>query len=645
MAKQKNNKKGKTMTMQTALVDYFKKGLVSSDKTDNRDFATINKKAVKLGYIISPECCNKWIEEWLDSLTANYNATFYKEWDDVISKSRFEIFLDQIRHYASTYGKMLEGKEIEGNGWTPNDGGLMPRFEDLKVIEPMNAQECGRKCFEVLKSGIALKDTTVKVMCDFFLDTKVDGMDYDKEHLSNLLSQVKNKEAMCYLSDKLHVLPADEFSMLRCIALAYIGKPALIKSRATIATIKKKAEEKGFRSPLLNLTEEQEKRLSRIFLRFKPIFLAMKGGEKKDKKVASVVNRLRRLAEKNHKPFKIGFWENIIKEAQPVDEVKKRLGDLDNFRKIRLMMLCKERMSFPTTTGVFTIRNGKQFVREQYRPQYDKNWIARLYFLLEESLCESLKSKACKVLLPENYDLVLPTSEKNFVGNFPYGTSFAMTKHNVVGIYWRNEWGTRDYDLSMTDLHGLRIGWNSSWYNGSRNSDNNSVIYSGDITNAAPEAVELLYMRDDAPDGIVMVNRFAGWNWDDDGKSKFRFFFANECLDGHSMTNYMVDPNNIRFDTMIDHEADELGRQMTIGMMCDNRFYLMQMGTGNKRVSTGKYAPVIIEGLKKKVKCFIGLKEILYRAGFEVLDKDSEENPNIDFTNLEKDTLINLLAK
>lgn len=628
------------MQIQTALIDYFKKGLVSSDKSDNRDFAAINKKAVKLGYIISPECCNRFVDEWLDTLTANYNATFYKEWSDVISRSRFEIFLDQIRHYASTYGKMLEGKEIEGNGWTPNDGGVIPRFEDLKVIEPITNDEMASKCFEVLKAGIALKDSTMKVMCDFWYETRVHGIDWKLKDLSEALSLVKNKEAMAYLSQKMNVLPADEFGMLRCIALAYVGKPALIKSRATIATIKKKAEEKGFRSPLLDLSDKQVERLSRIFLRFKPIFLAMKGGEKKDKKVASVVNRLRRLAEKNHKPFKIGFWENIIKEVQPVEEVRKRLGDLDNFRKIRLMMLCKERMNFPTDTGVFTIRNGKQFVREQYSPKYDKNWIARLYFLLEESLCESIKGKACKVRLPEHYELVLPTSEKNFVGNFPYGTSFGMTKNNVVGIYWRNEWGTKDYDLSMSDLRGCRIGWNSSWYNGVRNGDNNSVIYSGDITSADPEAVELLYMRNDAPDGIVMVNQYWG-----EPKSQFRFFFANECLDVNRMKNHMVDPNNIRFDTMMEHEADDVGRQMTIGMMLDNRFYLMNMGTGNRRVSTGKYAPIIIAGLKKKAKSFIGLKEILYRAGFEVLDKDSEEKPDIDFTNLEKDTLINLLAK
>ena len=622
------------MTPQAALIDYFKKGLVASDKTDSRDFAAINKKAVKLGYIISPECCNKYVDEWLDSLTANYNSTFYKEWNDVISKSRFELYLDQIRHYASTYGKWEEGKEVEGNGYVPNDGSITPRFEDLKVIEPITAQKCACKCFEVLKSGIALKDATMKVMCDFFFDTKVDGMDYDKEHLSNLLSQVKNKEAMSYLSEKFGVLPADEFGMLRCLALKYTGRAELIKSRATIADIREKADELKNNSPLLSLSDEQLKRLSRIFLRYKPIFLAMKGTEGTKNKVRRVVNRLRRLAEKNHKPFKIGFWESIVKTEHPVEEVKKHLADLDNFRKVRLMMLCKERMDFPTASGVFTIRNGKQFVREMYFPAYNKNWLARLYFLLEDSLCESLAAKACKVRLPDNYDIALPTSEKNFVGNFPYGTSFKMSQHNVIGIYWRNEWGTHDYDLSMSSLTGAFIGWNGGFYN-----RNNSVVFSGDMTNADPEAVELLYARNDCPDGVVKLNKFSGLD-----DSKFRFFFANECLDPtKNMRNHMVDPNNVRFDTMIDFQGQG---QKTIGLVLDNRFYLMDMGTGNSRVASvqSRFAPTIIEAMKKKAKCFIGLRDILYRSGFEVLEKESEEKPDIDFTNLEKDTLISLLA-
>ena len=76
---------------------------------------------------------------------------------------------------------------------------------------------------------------------------------------------------------------------------------------------------------------------------------------------------------------------------------------------------------------------------------------------------------------------------------------------------------------------------------------------------------------------------------------------------------------------------------------------LLDMQTGKGRVSTGKYAPIIIEAMKKKAKSFIGLQEVLLRAGFTMWQptKEGEEEvkPDIDFTNLEKDTLIQLLTK
>lgn len=617
------------MTIQAALIDYFKKGLVAKDKTV--DFAELNKRAVKLGYIISPECCNEYVKDWLDSLTANHNATFYKEWNDVISKSRFELFIDQIHHYATTYGK---DHEIEGNGFVPNDGGICPRFEDLKVIEPITEEELAGKCFGVLESGIALKDSTMKVLCDFWYSVKVENVDWDwkKSHLADVLSLVKNKEAMVYLSKKIGILPSDVFGMLRCIASAYTGKFDLIKSKSTIATIKAKARMSGFRSPLLDLSEKQIEKLSSVFLRYKTIFLAMKC---EGRKVCSIINRLRRLAEKNHKPFKIGFWEGIIKNEQPIEEVRNRLKDLDNFRKVRLMMLCKERMNFKTENGVYTIRNGKQYVREGYSPKYDRNWIARLYFAIEESLVESLKPKACKVKLPTGYYIALPTSEKNFIGNYPYGTSFEMTKNNVIGIYWRNEWGTHDFDLSVCDIAGNRIAWNSMYR--TQCGDKPCFIYSGDMTNADPEAVELMYASGSAPDSVVMVNKFYGKQ-----ESKFRFFFANENLDAVRMMNHMVNPNNIKFDMMVDINEN----QKTIGLCLDNRFYLTDLVTGNNRVSRqGRYVGVVIGEMKKKFKSTIWLNEILLRAGFTVLDVDSDEKPDIDFTNLEKDTLISLLSK
>ena len=72
------------------LIDYFRFG-ISDESFKKVDFAKINELAVKLGYIIHPDCCNEIVFKWLKSLTMNYNSTFYREWSDVLSKSRFEI--------------------------------------------------------------------------------------------------------------------------------------------------------------------------------------------------------------------------------------------------------------------------------------------------------------------------------------------------------------------------------------------------------------------------------------------------------------------------------------------------------------------------------------------------------------------------
>ena len=86
------------------------------------------------------------------------------------------------------------------------------------------------------------------------------------------------------------------------------------------------------------------------------------------------------------------------------------------------------------------------------------------------------------------------------------GTNCILGKNSVVGIYWRNDWGSRDFDLSFTDVFNNKIAWNSAYY-----SDNKSVIYSGDITNAPDGANEIIYFKDDnVPNGIVSINRYSG---------------------------------------------------------------------------------------------------------------------------------------
>ena len=642
----------------SSIIDYFRCGPVSSDKSENLDFGKVNAVSAPLGWIVHPDCCNKSVMNWLKTLTKNYNATFYKEWNDVVSKTRLELLMDQLLHYASTYGQLSEGNEPEGNGYVPNSDPMTPMFKQLKMLEPISEDELEEKCLEVLMSGIALKEKTMKDICDFWIDKTKELM--TRDILASTLSSIKNREALVYICDKTNTLPEDEFGMLRMLVYKYTGSTMIIKNRAAIATIKSAAStmdinskhgtkrttrsssntsKNSHESPLLSLTQTQLNRLSRIFLRFKPLFLAMK-----TENTAHIINKLRRLAVKNHRPLHIGMWESIVAHPVPVDEVKKHLPELDPWRKIRLMMVLKEHMNHKQKNGVYVVRNGKMFVREGYDPKFDKEWVSQLYLLLEGSLVESLKPKACTVKFPEGYEITLPTSEKNFVGNFPYGTSFDLTENNVLGVYWRNEWGTRDYDLSMVDMTGVKIGWNSYFYD-RRYSDSRSarVIYSGDMTNANPEAVELLYIRDSAPDGIVKLNKFSG---KDD--SKFRFFFANEVLDMNKMYGHMVDPNNIKFDTMIDFQGQG---EKTIGMLIDGRFTLMDFNTGDRRVSRGgKYVGTILDSIKNKADSFIPLKDILLKAGFKIWEpaKEGEEvevkAPDIDFTSLEKSTLLKLFS-
>lgn len=735
-----------------------------------RDVAELNRRAVRYGYAIQPDCCNETVARWLDTLTENPNATFYRGWRDVVKKDRFELLLDQLAHYATTYGT---GFSL-GNGFVPNTGALAPEFSRLKVVRAASSAEIARRCWGLVRSGAALKETTVKTVCDYLVDWAV-------RHGEALdLGSVKCKEAQAYLSVKLGRFPADEFGLLRAVVYAYTGSCMLVKDDETIKLIRQKSgtvptdEESGiegrigflrnqvahsrevlehvmqaengaslarreFRkqleeamlqswyrnvkdsavaarvaerrrdgagaevtyawnawmekkwartelaaerradqlrgmsdaareaelanylrevrseeerriayktekiareeadlarvraafipvhSPLLDLGEVELKKLARIFLRYKPLFLAMKTPE-----TAPVVNRLRKLAKRLHTPLKPGFWETVFATPHTEEEIMAALGKIDNFRKVRVLQGAAVALR-DEEAKAYVIRNGKLFVRRGHHPRYDRAYLETLRRCVRKSLVRSLAGKACRVKYPEDFSLAVPSSEKSFVGNLPFGTRIRFSEHNVVGIYWRNEWGTNDFDLSFTDYAGHRVSWCSDYGYGARTP---AVVYSGDMTNADPEASELLYIRGNCPDGVVRVNRFRGRP-----ESKFRFFVANEAVaDPTSLLNHMVDPNGVKLDTMV--EVGAVGGEKAVGLVHDNALTLMDLSTGNGRVANGpRTITDFVRTMAGRTDCFLRLRDILEEAGFV----EDAEHPDLDLTNLGKDTLLDLL--
>lgn len=632
---------------------------VAPKATDNKlSFEKVNAESAKYGWIIHPDCCSPLTLEWVrKEAKTNYNKTFYKTWEDITSKTRFELLVDQLIHYATTYGTEFTA----GNGYVPNDGETVEiPFNSFKVIMPATEVEIYNRCMKMLQSGIAMESETLDVVINY-----ITGNDrYQKYGLD--INSIKNKEAAIMLMEITNIYGTDPFNILRYLVFKATGKPMLIKDKRTIAAIKANAD----KVDLTLLSEGDCHTLASIFHRFKPLFLAFKHTTgREDSKVfkneafrkaaeklkvavssqpsnASVINKIRRFADTDHKPFTPGFWETIIAEEKPFDTIATRLAKdgISNYKKITLMQAILDKLQ-NASGKMYVIRNGKMWVRED-APQVNQKmntYLMKVYGMLEDSIVESIKGKACTVRYPKNVNLVVPTSEKNFIGNYPFGTSVNMSdNHNVIGIYWRNEWGTHDFDLHMSDMNGYNYGWNAAY-----KSVDNTIIYSGDMTNAEPEATELFYIGNKCPDGKVSVNQFNGG-----AVSQFKLFVARENRSKMKENGYgrlgtgrrcpMCDPNNVVAEFMIPVNNE---RCKQCAVIVDNKIYLMDLTAGNSRVPNRKYAQVYIENLKNKCRSFVELKPILEKAGFTTVEDDDETTEvALDLTQMSKDTLIDLFA-
>lgn len=141
------------------------------DPNSTVDYVTLNNAAMQVGYIVHPLAANKATKEFIQSVKGNINSTFYKNWEDITSKTRFELFVDQILHYVTTYGSNFTQ---EGNGYVPNETPVGPvcisLFRDYKVILPCSEKEVYGRCMDMLTSGIAMKQATIELLVDYVVE-------------------------------------------------------------------------------------------------------------------------------------------------------------------------------------------------------------------------------------------------------------------------------------------------------------------------------------------------------------------------------------------------------------------------------------------------------------------------------------------
>lgn len=582
--------------------------------TNNVSPITVNELAISKGYVVDPECCNQRVVDFLNSIPNNYNTTFYASVADVIERNRFELLVDQVLHYASTYGSMDTVSPYIVNEHFGEEPVLSIDFSDCKVIKPITKTEMGIKVQDMLASGIALKGETLDNLFSL-----IEEFNFQID-----ISVVKNIEAKMRLYALLDIIPDSADELVRFVVYQITGDTLLIKNRELMSKISlnyKNASMLKIHNQMVGFGLEE---LSSVFFRYKPFFLALR----KDVLMRKLTNKLRKLANKHHKPFVAGYWETILtKKDFDVQELIAKSKTISNFKLVRLIKAIDVKSS-GSNSKFFLIRNGKSFIK-----QNDTNVVpSRLLWMREifmESLINNLKEKNLgRVKLSTNIRLAVPTSEKTYVGNIPFGSYIIPSKSNsIFGINWFGDDGAQDLDLSYMDLKGNKIGWNSNYY-----TDGNSIVYSGDMTRANPEACEYMFCKSGLSNGVIYVNAYSAQD-----NSKYRFF-VGQTNDDFTVSRETPSENMIDFSAPMSITGEQC-----VGFYVDGHIYFSDLNQGNNRVSSAsKRTLETIEHFVSTKDSFVYWDEILTLAGCKIV-VDNEEC-DVDLSDGDVSTMISLLS-
>jgi len=525
------------------------------------------------------------------------NKTFHKSWDKVLSSSRYELYLEQINHYLSTYGSNFKS-EVYIPFEVLDIEGLSVKF---KVIKAYSKEKLITKSLNILKSGIALKEETV----DDLISILTDELDYKFTGKEGII----NKEAIVKIAENYGIYPDNPVEFLRYIVFRSTNSTLLIKSNDSINMIKSSTY-----NPSQAFKDFGLERLSTIFNRFKPLFLAYKN------KCGKTINKIGKLSKTNH----------VSLTSNPLTLVTQRvltqsdlhwLNNATTYSIFKAMISCYNRGIVGQDTFTYRIRNGKSWTDEKLS---NKSICIKNLKFLKDFLKTKIDLSKEKVYIPDYISYALPTSEKMFVGNLPTGTKIYGEKL-AVGIYWENSWGATDLDLSGINSSG-KVGWDSSY------NQSDSLIYSGDITDARDGAVEYLYANKGLTDNTLVLNNV----YNGDPNTTYKIIVGG----GDSVDeDYMMNPEKL----IIDIKCESVQKNTILGMLIpegnSQSFCVLNFGQGQSIVSTKDSS--VGRALTQQWKNPLSLKEILTHLGAEFTSKD-ESTIDLSVDSLEKDTLMDI---
>ena len=647
-----------------------------SQEIVNDGFNDILKKTISRGFLLSPNVLNSFHKEKLNEIVdivskelgisgEELNNSFHKSWGKVKNASIIQLVIEQLFHYITTYGYEKLDIYNKDTVYIPTEKLEIPKIDineiKLTVINGYTLEEIKEKVFNLLSSGIALKEETTQDIIKILHHLNLTDSD---------IANIKNNEVRCILYDLLIKTPSDPVELLRVLVYKSTDSTLLIKNRDLIDKIKESYDNNL--QVLFRLEEYINKfgikRLAEIFYRYKPLFLALRHTNPLTKKY---INKIRRLAKIYHKPLKEDFLNSItckLKQGKSIDlsKLKSELENVNSFRKIRLLYALKYYTLEPKAI-TYKIRNGKAYSKElSDKHHLSKEKVKQVVYTIIESIVKDIKPNVNgkKVYIPKDIVYSLPISEKQFNGNFPTGTRITLPQQKFIfGVHWFNyppevmksfpnnddgyydDYDRVDLDLSLIDEKRKKIGWDAQ-----RRTD--EVLFSGDMTDALqPHGASELYhiTTNNQKEYLVLLNFYNHELYGEleNQKVPFSLVFAKGLTSDEKQDfekNYMIDPNKVLYNI----KSNIKYGQKTIGFIKvdENKqgyFYFMESLVGKNITSIDvKHLDYAVEYLKLFYSNTINLKVLLKHAGAIFVDTPEKSDIDLSYEKLEKDSLIKL---
>lgn len=457
----------------------------------------------------------------------------------------FLLITKQLLHYLEVYGLNTPGLfNLETTSG---------KIVTMNFVRGVSMEELHDMVRELLYSNAPVKDSTMVAEIIKFYNVEYDVNKIGNNELRVLLFNI-NSDTFTSGDD-----------VVRFMCFLATGDAMLIKCKDTIASVK--AHSALYTEDFI---ERHALPLSQVFNRHKRIILAAK-----NKKNRTTINRVARMSKQNHVPIVESINKTFMAKALDKDfdmGVLSKIGVRDKFKFLNLLAFKREQLSF----DAFVIRNGKMHVKTN-RKVWDLADIDRVEKAVIDSLSHDLAYlKDKQVLVDANVKYGLPISRKQTVGQLPFGSSVKVDKPQIsAGIYWENEWGATDLDLSTVDDKGQRTGWGSlSGYD-----KTNPVTFSGDVTDATSGAME--FMTSSNVNYGLFVNIFSG-----------KIGCDMEVVVGTSK-----DKQSWINDTLVREKIKLGSRGMVVGFVREKEFVFYTGRLNNKAVSTQGKDPMVARGM------------------------------------------------